>query len=105
MDGPHARWSKGLSASSVRGAIEVRRLTCVDDEAVEDRCAVNSVRDASTARANCARVEGVRFDVSRATRTFHYGYQACCELCADDEACLYYAASTTYVATAGSFPS
>ena len=64
----------------MRGAIEVRRLTCVDDEAVEDRCAVNSVRDASTARANCARVEGVRFDVSRATRTIDYGYQACCEL-------------------------
>ncbi len=97
--------SSPADAEPVRGAIEVRRLTCVDDEDVEDRCAVNSVRDASTARASCARIEDVRFDVSKATRTIHYGYQACCELCADDETCLYYAASTTYVATAGSYPS
>ena len=66
---------------TVEGAIEFRSLTCVDDGAPDDRCAVDSGHD-DEARASCQKIDGVRFQTSKAYERVEWGYQSCCELCA-----------------------
>ena len=89
---------------TVEGAIEFRSLTCVDDGAPDDRCAVDSGHD-DEARASCQKIDGVRFQTSKAYERVEWGYQSCCELCARDPRCLYFAVDTTFVPLALEYPS
>ena len=89
---------------TVEGAIELRSLTCIDDGAPDDRCAVDSNHD-EQARASCEKIDGVRFQTSKAYERVEWGYQSCCELCARDQRCLYFAVDTTFVPLALEYPS